>query len=78
MNREICIYCHDKTSDVCLPCQQEGRYRFLEPDNLEHWEQPPELPSMRKLVDLPPYERLAVLYLSVALEQRQRTKKGEI
>lgn len=78
MRREICTYCVNKTSAACIDCQQEGRYRFLEPDNLESWEQPPELPSMRNLVDMPAYERLAVLYLSVALEQRQKTKKGEI
>jgi hypothetical protein len=76
--KEICTYCINRTSEVCHQCRTEGRFRFLEPDNLDPWEQAPELPSMRKLVDLTPYERLAVLYLSVALEQRQRTKKGEI
>jgi hypothetical protein len=33
---------------------------------------------MRQLVDLPAPERLALMYISVVLEQRQRTKAGDI
>jgi hypothetical protein len=78
MRREICTYCANKSSGSCPTCQEEGKYRYFEPDSLADWELPPELPSMRQLVDYPPYERLAILYLSVALEQRQRTRRGDI
>jgi hypothetical protein len=61
----ICVWCRNKTVDVCLAaCQPEGRYRYLEPDGLESWEQGPQLPPFRELVELPAHERLAILYLS--------------
>lgn len=77
-NESICVWCRNKSADVCVPCREEGRYRFLELDTLSSWELPPELPSMRQLVDLPAPERLALMYISVVLEQRQRTKAGDI
>ena len=46
-----------------VDCQAEGRYRYLDPAPLPHWEQPPELPPFRKLLDLTASERLAFVYL---------------
>jgi hypothetical protein len=64
-NEGICVWCRNKTVDVCLAlCQPEGHYRYLEPDVLEDWEPGPRLPPFCKLVDLPAYERLALIYLS--------------
>ena len=64
-NMRICVWCGNRSCEVCLPCQQEGRYRNLEAAPLDPWEQPPELPAMRELVDLPAQERLALIWLSV-------------
>ena len=65
----ICTWCGNRSREVCVPCQQEAEYRHLEPAPLEHWEQPPELLSMRELVDLPAAERLALIWLSVRYSQ---------
>jgi hypothetical protein len=67
----ICVWCRNRTVDVCLnKCQPEGRYRYLEADALERWEQGPTLPPFRELVDLSSMERLALIYLFIrALEQ---------
>jgi hypothetical protein len=64
-NMHICVWCRNKTVDVCLAkCQPEGRYHYLEPDDLESWEPGPRLPPFRELVEMPPHERLALIYLS--------------
>ena len=46
-----------------VDCQAEGRYRYLDPAPLPHWEQPPELPPFRELLDLTASECLAFVYL---------------
>lgn len=50
----------------------------MELDTLHSWEQPPELPSMRQLVDMPAADRLALMYITIMLEQRERTRHNEI
>ena len=52
--------------DVCVECEEEGQYTFLEPASLHHWELPPELPAFRELAELPAIERLAMVYLRLA------------
>jgi len=74
----ICTYCANKLHDVCVACSEEGRYRFLEADTLASWESPPELPSMREVVDLPAAERLALLWLAVRFAERERVRGGDI
>ena len=74
----ICTYCCNKTHEVCFTCSKEGRYRFLEADGLASWENPPELPSMREVVDMPAAERLALLWLSARFSERERTRGGDI
>lgn len=64
-NMHICAWCGNRDRQACVPCQLEGRYRHLEPAPLESWEQPPELPAMREMVDLPTQERLAFVWLSI-------------
>ena len=64
-NMRICVWCGNRDREACMPCQLEGAYRHLEPAPLESWEQPPELPAMRELVDLPAQERLAFVWLSI-------------
>ena len=60
----ICIWRGNKGQDVCIErCQAEGRYRYLKPEPLGHWEQPPELPVFRELVDMTADERLPLVYL---------------
>ena len=68
-NMRICVWCGNRDRETCVPCQQEGKYRHLEPAPLESWEQPPELPAMRELVDLPAQERLILIWLSVRYSQ---------
>ena len=70
----VCPWCVNKMSDVCEKCGQEGRYRFLEADNLPVWEAPPELPSMRVMVDMPAAERLAMLWLVARYTEKERSK----
>ena len=68
-NTRICVWCGNRSREMCLPCQQEGKYRHLEPAPLDPWEQPPELPAMRELVDLPAEERLTSVSLSIRYSQ---------
>lgn len=63
MNPKICLYCANRTAEVCLVCRKEGVYRHLAPEVLPSWEPRPQLPNMRELVDWPAYERLAIIYL---------------
>ena len=66
LNPRICAWCLNKGQEVChARCQDEARYRYLEPAPLEHWEFPPELPPFRDLLDYPAAERLALIYLSI-------------
>jgi hypothetical protein len=63
-NMMICIWCRNQNNEACIErCQSEGKYRNLEPEPLAQWEFPPELPAFRELLDLPPHERLALIYL---------------
>lgn len=78
INPNICPWCANKTTDVCEECGKEGRYRFLEADSLPQWETPPELPSMRHLVDMPAAERLAIIWLAARYAERERTRGGDI
>ena len=68
-NMRICVWCGNRDREACMLCQLEGEYRHLEPASLDSWEQPPELPAMRELVDLPAQERLALIWLSVRYSQ---------
>ena len=62
---EVCIWCVNNNKEVCVEeCQPEGKYRYLEPEVLEPWEQGPELPPMRELIEKPPEERLAIIWLN--------------
>ena len=63
-NMSICVWCRNREQEVCVErCQQEGKYRYLEPEPLAHWELPPELPPFRELMELSAGERLAIIYL---------------
>ena len=59
---EICLYCANRKHDVCEPCSEEGKYRYLSPAELEAWESFEEVAFCR-LVDFEPAARLAALYL---------------
>ena len=75
-NERICVWCRNRMVDVCpTACQPEGRYRYLDPDELEIWEAGPELPPFRELVDLPAVERLALLYLTACYQARALERK---
>lgn len=63
-NMSICVWCRNREQEVCVERgRQEGKYRYLEPEPLAHWELPPELPAFRELVELSAAERLAIIYL---------------
>ena len=75
-NPAICAWCANKQQEVCVErCQDEGRYRYLEPAMLSDWELPPELPPFRVLMALPAVERLALIYLAVVYERRQNERQ---
>ena len=76
-NMRICVWCGNRDHQVCMSCQQEGKYRHLEAAPLDPWEQPPELPAMRELVDLPARERLALIWLNIRYWD-QREAPGDI
>ncbi len=64
-NMSICVWCRNREQEVCVErCRQEGKYRYLEPEPLAHWELPPELPPFRELMELSAGERLALIYLN--------------
>jgi hypothetical protein len=73
-NPEICNYCVNQSKEVCVPCEKEGKYRYLEVEDLTYNELPPELPPMRELVDRPAQERLAIIWMSARYTQRDREK----
>ena len=63
-NEAICAYCVNRGGEACTTrCRPEGRYRYLEPETLDHWELPPELPPYREMVDLPAPEVRAIIWL---------------
>ena len=71
-NQAICVWCANRQKEVCVTrCQDEGRYRYLEPAPLASWEVPPELPRFRDLINLPASERLALIYLAAVYERRE-------
>ena len=60
-SKGISVWSGNKGQDVGLErCQTEGRYRYVEPVPRALWEQPPELPVLRKL-DMTAGERLALV-----------------
>ena len=73
-NPKICLYCANRTGEVCAKCKECGDYRYLSPERLPHWEAPPRLPPMRELVKWPAAERLAIIYL-VAWYAREDLKE---
>ena len=74
MEPKICLWCANRTADVCSSCSDEGRYRYLVPEPLPSWETPPELPPMRDLVEMQPWERLALVYLIMLYERMARER----
>jgi hypothetical protein len=65
VNQQICVWCVNSNREACVEeCRPEGKYRHLEPEALEPGEMGPELPPMRRLVDQPPEERLAIVWLN--------------
>jgi hypothetical protein len=79
MSKEIsvCVYCANKSREPCFECKKEGKYRQLEPAALFNWEFPPDLPSMREMVDLPPAERLAMMWLALKYQEIEK-RKGDV
>lgn len=70
-NFNICVYCGNKQKEVCpRECQPEGRYRHLEPEPLREWEQPPELPPFREMVDESPHAVRAIIWLNAHYRQK--------
>ena len=74
----ICLWCANSESDVCIEkCREEGKYRYLVPEPLPSWEQPPELPLYREMLDVSPYAVRAVIWLH-AWYQDGRNRGGDI
>ena len=68
----ICAYCVNRGNDACnTECRPEGKYRYLEPETLDHWELPPELPPFRKLVDMGGAEVRAIIWLHAYYQSRR-------
>ena len=66
LNMKICVWCTNRESESCITeCQQEGKYRHLDPEPLEEWEPGPRLPQFRDMLQMTPYERLAILWLAI-------------
>lgn len=74
MRVEICNWCQNRDRNVCRPCGEEGKYRWLEAVTLESWELPPELPSMRILADMNGQEKFAFMWLALRFSERERTR----
>ena len=74
-NEAICSCCVNRGGEACnTRCRPEGRYRCLEPEALEEWELPPDLPPFRELVDMPAPEVRAIIWLH-AYYQRRRDER---
>ena len=61
----ICRWCANRTVNVCSFCQEEGKYRYFVPRRLSSWEDPPELPPYRELVDSDPYLVRVLYWLAI-------------
>lgn len=66
LDPRICTWCINRDREICIEeCAPEGKYRYLEPVALEHWEPPPPLPPFCELVDSPAYAKLAFVFLGL-------------
>jgi hypothetical protein len=68
-NPDICRFCKNKTKDVCNPCDQEGKYVWLDPIDISALLLP-DMPEMRTLNTWPANDRLAIMYLYTVVQQR--------
>lgn len=60
----VCGYCFNRGKEVCLKdCAPEGLYRYLDPVALDGWDNPPQVPPMRTLLEYEPVTRLAFMTL---------------
>ena len=59
----ICVYCRNKTADVCVDCSRGESFYHLEPDFLDAGEHPPQMPDMGTLLNMPSATRLAFVVL---------------
>ena len=71
---EVCVYCVNHLKDVCKQCTEEGKFRYLEPEQLEIGEGLPDLGSYRYWVNANPHKIRAMVYLH--LYYRQRKEEG--
>lgn len=74
IDMEVCVYCVNHLRDVCEDCTREGKFRNLEPEQLELGEFLPDLGSYRYWVNMNPYKIRALVYLH--LFYRQRKEEG--
>jgi hypothetical protein len=72
-NAKICVWCSNKGGEACITeCQKEGKYRHLDPEQLEPWEPGPRLPQFREVLQMTASERLAILWLVTFYQGRER------
>ena len=69
--REVCVYCGNRSRDVCADCAAEGMYRALEPEAVAEWELP-RLPAYREFMEWPAPAKLALLYLIAYYQELER------
>ena len=76
-NLKICVWCANRSGEACMAsCGPEGKYRYLAPDTRPVWEAPPRLPPLRDIVDWPPAERLAMLWLVIYYQGEEGSSAG--
>ena len=69
----IMPYCINRTSDACVQCAREGKYRHFEPEVLNEWEIP-GIPPFSELLKMDGYAKLAVMYLLLHWLMQQHTR----
>ena len=68
-----CVYCANRERDVCVECQEAGKFRHLAPETLYNWEFL-ELPPYYKFMEMNIYEIRALFYLVLWYQQRKEQR----
>jgi hypothetical protein len=75
-NPDICRFCLNQARSSCLPCTDEGKYRYLEFDTYRTNLVDLHTIPMNEIVDMPAPDRLALMWLmtqSVIQARRPRS-----
>jgi len=69
----IMLFCINRNRECCSECAAEGKFRKLDPEPLDYYEQF-NLPHFSELLEMSAHAKLAVLWLALYYLQRAMTR----